>query len=228
MISEIVAKNPSMVGDTQGRNPERCRVHDPVGCSVRIPALPMALTGALKAVARLNRNTTWVAMGLLGPVIFAAVMVAVRDPHPKTDDLTDVPAQIKSDVLPSANPAAVSNVTGSTEKSTDEITSGQVKSVDFGITPQTNHDHGAVQAIASPWASALQPTFVRVVRPKNPTLTHRSWIPRSVSVRVRLLALWHLSLVQKEALAVGRDSSNSARKKAATPPKRASHGLKGR
>jgi hypothetical protein len=142
--------------------------------SVKIRALPMALTGALKAIARLNRNTTWVAMGLLGPVIFAAVMVAVRDSHPKTDDLTDVPAQIKSDVWSSANPVAVSNVTGSIEKNTDEIIQGQAKSVDFGITPQTNQDHRAVQAIASSRASAPQPGFARVVRPKIPHLTHRS------------------------------------------------------
>ena len=137
-------------------------------------------------------------MGLLGPVLFAAVMVAVRDPHPKTDDLTDVPAQIKSDVLPSANPAAVFNVTGSIEK-------GQARSVDFGFTPQTNHDHRAVQAIASSRASAPQPGFVGVVRPKIRHLTHRSWMPRLVSVKVRLLALWHLSLVQKKALKVGHD-----------------------
>jgi hypothetical protein len=95
---------------------------------------PVALASALKAIARLNRNTTWVATGLLSSVIFAAVMVAVRDPHPETDDVKNVPQQFKSDLLPNANPAADFSVAGSTEKSAGEITSGQATSVDFGFT----------------------------------------------------------------------------------------------
>ena len=67
---------------------------------------PVALASALKAIARLNRNTTWVATGLLSSVIFAAVMVAVRDPHPETDDVTDFSQHFKSDLLPNVNPAA--------------------------------------------------------------------------------------------------------------------------
>jgi hypothetical protein len=218
MIAEIIAKNPSIVGET------KCETRSDAGStilsvgSVRLPVLPTVLTGTLKTIARLNRNTTWVAMGLLAPVVFAAVMVAVRDSHPKTNDLTDVPAQIKSDALPNANPVAVSKVTDSIEKNTDEIISGQAKSVDFGITPQTNQDHHAAQAIESSRASP-QPGFVRVVRPKIPQLAHRPRIPRSVSVKARLLALWHLNLVQKKALAVGPRSSNSAKKKAVTSPK---------
>ena len=159
-----------------------------------------ALASALKAIARLNRNTTWVATGLLNSVLFAAVMVAVRDPHSETDDATDVPQQFKSDLLAKANPAAGFSVAESAEKSAGEITSGPATSVDSGFTSQTNHDLPAVQAIASSSSPAPRPDFVRDARPKIPNLRHRSSMrSRSVTSKLRLIALWCRSLVRNES-----------------------------
>ena len=45
--------------------------------------LPSALSDTYKVIRRLNRNTTWVATGLLGSVVFAALMVALQERHPK-------------------------------------------------------------------------------------------------------------------------------------------------
>jgi hypothetical protein len=161
---------------------------------------PLALASALKAIARLNRNTTWVATGLLGSVIFAAVMVAVRDPHPETDDVTDFSQHFKSDLLPNVNPAADFSVAGSTEKSAGEIPSGQAANVDSGITSLTNHDRPAVLAIASSYSPAPRPDFVRDARPKIPNLRHRSTMrSRNVTFKLRLIALWYRSLVRNES-----------------------------
>ena len=193
-------KNPNMGSEIQGETASRAdsmSLHDPRS---EISELPMTLTSALKAIARLNRNTTWVATGLLGSVIFAAVMVAVRDPHPETDDVSDVPQQFESDHLANANPAANFSVAGSTEKSAGEITSGQAMSVDFRFTSQTNHERPGLQAIVSSCSPSPRPDFVRDARPKIPNLRHRSSMrSRSVTFKLRLIALWHRSLVRNES-----------------------------
>jgi hypothetical protein len=170
---------------------------------------PVALASALKAIARLNRNTTWVAAGLLGSVIFAAVMVAVRDPHPETNDVKDVPRQFKSDLLPTANPTAGFRVAGSTEKSASEITSEHPTRVDFGFTSQTNHDGLAVPAIASSCSPAPRPDFARGARPKLLKLRHRSSMrSRNVTFKLRFIAWWFRSLVRSESSRRRTPSSN--------------------
>jgi hypothetical protein len=170
---------------------------------------PVALASALKAIARLNRNTTWVAAGLLGSVIFAAAMVAVRDPHPKTNDVKDVPPQFKSDLLPTANPTAGLSVSGLTEKSAGEISSEHPTRVDFGFTSQTNHDSPAVQAIASSCSPAPRPDFARDARPKILKLRHRSSLrSRNVTFKLRFIAWWSRSLGRSESSRRRTPSSN--------------------
>jgi hypothetical protein len=136
----------------------------------------VALTSALKAIAKLNRNTTWVATGLLGSVVFAAVMVAVRDPHPKTADVTEVAQPFKSDPSPSTNPTREFSGPGSTEKGAGEANSGQPTSVDFGLTPEPKHTPSAVAVNPSSSSPNLRPHLVRNARPKIPNLRHRSSI----------------------------------------------------
>ena len=55
----------------------------------------LALAGTYQVIRRLNRNTTWVAAGLLGCVIFAAAMVEFRGIRPETDDFTEEPSQTR-------------------------------------------------------------------------------------------------------------------------------------
>jgi hypothetical protein len=197
-----------MGSDTQGEaaTDDASTTQPPSRPEVLEPAV--ALNGALKAMARLNRNTTWVAAGLLGSVVFAAVMVAVRDPHPKSDDTTDVSPQVKSDLLPNSHPSPDFSVASSTEKSAGEITSGQAASVDSGSTSQIKQDRPAVQAIATPWSPAPRPHFVRDSRPKIPNLRHRSSKrPGIVSLKLRKITLWFRSLVRNERSHSGTRSS---------------------
>src|ERR1700726_5089140 len=92
------------------------------------PALP----GAHDVIRRLNRDTTWVATGLLGVVIFAALVLALLECHPKADDLAKEARQTKGSVSLNVNPSALGNVAGSNGQSTNEITSRQATSVDHG------------------------------------------------------------------------------------------------
>lgn len=158
------------------------------------PALP----GAHDVIRRLNRDTTWVATGLLGAVIFAALVLALLECHPKADDLTKEARQITSSLLLNANPAALFNVGDSNGKSTSEITSGQAMSADYGSTPEINHPD--VQANVSSSSPTDQPDPARVIRPKIPNVRYWTSVrPRYVDVKTRLIALWHQSLQREKS-----------------------------
>jgi hypothetical protein len=124
-----------------------------------------SLAGIYKAFEKFNRNTTWVATGLLGSVAFAALMVALQERHTRPDDLTKEARQTTADLVVNANPAAISDVVGSNEKSTGETTSGQA-SVNPGFTPEISDPH--VQAKATLWSPAHGPDSAQVIRPKIP------------------------------------------------------------
>jgi hypothetical protein len=64
---------------------------------------PVALTAAHKVVRRLNRDTTWLATALLGSVIFAALVLALQERHPKAADLTKEARQTGGNLLLNAN-----------------------------------------------------------------------------------------------------------------------------
>src|SRR5580704_17911670 len=144
-----------------------------------------------------------------------------REHYPKAADLTEEARQTGGDLLLNANPAALSEVVGSNEKSTGEITAGQATSVDHGFTvisPQENSsprmettassqtpadaltpevNHPDVQANASSSSPAHWQDPAREIRPKIHVLRSRSSVrPRFVDVKMRLIALWHQSLVR--------------------------------
>jgi hypothetical protein len=159
------------------------------------PALP----GTYEVIRRLNRDTTWVATGLLGAVIFAALVLALLECHPKADDLTKEARQTKGSVSLNVNPSALGNVAGSNGQSTNEITSRQATSVDHGFTPEIKHPN--VQADATSWSPANRSDFARVIRPKIPDVKYRSFVrARYVDVKTRLIALWHQSLQREKSL----------------------------
>jgi len=153
------------------------------------PALP----GTYEVIRRLNRDTTWVATGLLGAVIFAALVLALLECHPKADDLAKEARQTTGSLLLNANPATPGNVMGSDRKSLSEITSGQATSVDHGLNPEINHSD--VQANATSWSPAHGPDSAQVIRPKIPK------VRRYVDVKTRLIALWHQSLQREKSRA---------------------------
>jgi hypothetical protein len=158
------------------------------------PALP----GTHEVIRRLNRDTTWVATGLLGAVIFAALVLALLECHPKADDLTKEARQTTGSASLNANPSALGNVAGSNGQSTNEITSRQATSVDHGLPPEIKHPD--VQANAPSWSPANRPDFARVVRPIIPDVKYRLPVrPGYVDVKTRLIALWHQSLEREKS-----------------------------
>ena len=123
-------------------------------------------------------------------VIFAALVLAVLECHPKADDLTKEASQTTGSLLLNANPATPSNVMDPDRKSLSEITSGQATSVDHGLNPEINHPD--VQANISSSSPAHGPDSAQVIRQKIPK------VRRYVDVKTRLIALWHQSLAKSD------------------------------
>jgi hypothetical protein len=179
---------------------------------LQTPEDPVPLTGTNKVIKRFNRNTTWVATGLLTPVIFAALMVALQERHATADDLTKEERQTTGDLLLNANPPAISDVAGSNEKGTGGIASGRATSVDRGLTPEINHPD--VHANANLWSSAHWQRPARVIRPKIHVLRYKSSLrARLVDVKVRLITLWHQSFVRSERSRTWTGYSNKGERK---------------
>ncbi len=186
----------------------------------------MALPDTNDVIKRFNRDTGRLATGVLGAVVFAALLLAilVQERHPKADDLTEEAVQAGGDLLLNAKPATRFTVVGLNEKSsTDKMTSGQASNVDhafteispeeipssqmeaaastpppvLAFTPEINrHD---VQANTSSWSPAHWQDSARVIRPKIRNVRDRSSVPpRFVDVKMRLIALWHQSLARSE------------------------------
>ena len=154
---------------------------------------PLALRGTRKVMRRFNRNTMWVATGLLGTVSSAALLLAVQEHHPVPTEVAEKAMQTSAVILPNANPVALSEVVGLSGKRTGEISSGQATSVNDGFTTKIN------QANVSSWSPAQPHDSARVIRPKTPNVRHRSSTRlRFVDVKMRLLALWHQSLARSE------------------------------
>ena len=102
--------NHNLDKDTQGEITSDGDSRALTASQLQAPEQP-ALPGTYEVIRRLNRDTTWVATGLLGAVIFAALVLALLECYPKADDLTKEARQITSSLLLNANPA-LSNVGG--------------------------------------------------------------------------------------------------------------------
>ena len=184
--------NHNLDNDTQGEITSDGDSRALTASQLQAPEQP-ALPGTYEVIRRLNRDTTWVATGLLGAVIFAALVLALLECHPKADDLRQEARQTTGSVSLNADPSALGNVAGSNGQSTNEITSRQVTSVDHELTPEIKHPD--LQANATSWSPANRPDSARVIRPKIPDVKYRSSVrPRYVDVKTRLIALWHQSL----------------------------------
>jgi hypothetical protein len=157
---------------------------------------PEALLDRDNVMRAFNRNTMCVATGLLGTVILAAVVLAVQGHHPLPAEVVEKVMQKDGRVLPNAIPVALSEVVDSSRKNTNEISSGRETSVDHGFTPKTSQADvkpgGSVSFSAQPLDST------QVIRPKIPNVKHRSRRPRFTDVKMRLIALWHQSLVRTQ------------------------------
>jgi hypothetical protein len=187
----------------------------------------MALPGTSDVIRRFNRDTARLAMQVVGGVVVLAVLVLaalVKERDPKAADLTEEARQAEGDFLLNANPAMRFTVVDLNGKSsTGKMTSKQATRVNrsfteispkensssqmeaaaatptpvLAFTPEINrHD---VQANAGSWTAAHRQDSGRVIGLKVPRARSRSSVGlRFVDVKMRLIALWHQSLVRSE------------------------------
>ena len=74
-----------------------------------------------------NRDTAWLATGVLGAVVLAALMLAVEERQPKA-------RQAERDLLLTANPATVASMIAQSSNSNGKMTSGSGSSIDPTFT----------------------------------------------------------------------------------------------
>ena len=176
----------------------------------------VALPDTNEVFRRFNRDTGWLATGVLGAVVFAALVLAVlvQNRHPKA----------RGDLLLNANFATRFTVVGlNGKRSTGKMTSGQASNVGHAFTeispkeiPSSQMEaaastptpvlaftpeiiHITAPANASSWSPVHCQDSARLSRPKVPNVGYRSSVrSRFVDVKMRLIALWHQSLVRSE------------------------------
>jgi hypothetical protein len=161
------------------------------------PRNALALDGTLNVMRRFNRDTMVVATGLLGTVIFAALVLAVQEDHPLPAEVAKKAMQTSGEVLPNASRVELPEVVGLSGKSTDKMSSEQTTSFDDGFTPEINH--AGPQANASSWSPAQRHDSARVLRPIIADIRHRSSTRlRFADLKMWFLALWHHGLQRAE------------------------------
>jgi hypothetical protein len=169
---------------------------------------PASLTRMYKAIRKFNRNTTWVATGLLGSVIFAALMIALQDRQSKSDRLEIQANQSRVDLSPRTVGAVMTDVTP-IEKSNAEIVSEQPMKASIGSTPVAN------QSRVQPDVLSLSQVSEDRAR-SNDERNHQGRLQpsvrsRYVGAKARLIALWHQHLRRQKS--PGWTLSNEWRKK---------------
>jgi hypothetical protein len=188
-----------------------------------------------------NRDTGWLATGVLGSVVFAALVLAVQEYHPTNVNPTGESVQAGSDRLLNANVVTVGSVVA--KSSNDKMASGQGSAVDqafnktspqvdpssqiepagafpapvFGFTPEVNRDDRRADSDSA--ILARRQDSARAIEPKARNVSNRSLVTfRYVGVKRRLIELWHQSLAtggKARSWMAFSNLNRGARKKAA-------------
>ena len=156
-------------------------------------------------IRRFNRDTAWLATGVLGTVVLAALMLAVEERQPKA-------TQAERDLLPNANSATVESVVAKSSNSNGKMTPGPGSSVDPTFTetslqeiPSSQMEPAASTPISAPAFTpqknrdAPRQDSTQAPAPKTRNVRNRSSVAsRSIDVKRRLIELWHQSLARSE------------------------------
>ena len=157
---------------------------------------PASLTRMYNAIQKFNRNTTWVATGLLGSVIFAALIIALQDRQQESDDLANKASQSRVELSPRTGGVAMTDLMP-IEKSNAEIVSEQPTKLSGGSTPVMNQP-GVKPDLTS--QSQVSGDSARSINERNhqgrPQSSVRS---RYVGAKARLIALWHQYLRRQKS-----------------------------
>jgi hypothetical protein len=99
---------------------------------------PVALAGTGAVIGKFNRDTMVMTVGFLGTVIFAALVLAVQDLHPKAAVVTDETTQTGGGLSLNANPGALAKIADLNAKNTGEMTSDPATNLDDGFDPENS------------------------------------------------------------------------------------------
>ena len=150
-----------------------------------------------------NRDTAWLATGVLGAVVLAALMLAVEERQPKA-------TQAERDLLPNANSATVESVVAKSSHSNGKMTTESGSSVDHAFTetppqeiPSLQMEPAASTPISAPAFTpqknrhATRQDSTQAPAPKTRNVRNGSSVA-SRYVKRRLIELWHQSLAKSE------------------------------
>ena len=166
-----------------------------------------------------NRNTAWLATGVLSALIFAALTIAVKERQANT-------TQAGRDPLPNASFATIESVVPKSSNSNGTMNSESVSSVDHVFTEASLQEIPAASTPISPPAFTPQKNrdahgqdSRQALAPKASHASNRSsGSSRYVGVKRQLIELWHQSLAKSEKSRSWTAFSNlnsGARRKAA-------------
>ena len=160
-----------------------------VTVSTALCATPLAWSGIHNVVRKLNRDITLVATGLLGTIIFAAIVLAFLGRDPKAEEGPKGARRTAGKLLLGSNPVTYENVMGSNGKNLGELAWGFNSGISY---PE------AVGTAAS-GIPASTPGSSQVIRQRIPKAKYRPSVRhKRVDVRTRLIALWRQSLKRRE------------------------------
>ena len=183
----------------------------------------VALPRTSDMIRGFNRDTGWLATGVLGAVVSAAFVLAVlvQERHQKADDVNAKAVQAGGDFLLNPNYATLASVVAKTSNSNGKITPGQGSSIDHGLIENSQQEIPSSQTepAASTPILALSPEINRHDAQTNPdpgilarrqdsaraigakdrkVSTRSSVASRYVGAKRRLIELWHQSLAKSE------------------------------
>ena len=154
-------------------------------------------------IRRFNRDTVWLATGVLSTVVFAALVIVIKECQPKA-------TEAERDLLLNANPATLASVVAKssssnaktfTETPLQEIPSSQTEPAAstpvFALTPERNRNDA--QTNPDSGTLAHRKDSARAMGPRTRNVRNRSSVAfGSVDVKRRLIELWHESLARSE------------------------------
>jgi hypothetical protein len=165
-----------------------------------------------------NRDTVWLATGVLGAVLVAALLLALQEHHPIRVNPTEEAIQAGSDLSLFANDVTVGSVVS--KGSNGKMASEEGNGVDQAFNKASPQDDATWQmkptatapapffpftpeigAVANSDAgtSALRQDSARSIGPEARYARSRSSVgSKSIDVKKRLIELWHQSLAKIE------------------------------
>ena len=169
---------------------------------------PVVLAGTGAVIKRFDRNTILLAIGLLGTVIFAALVLAVQERYQKAPVFPDERGQTAGELSLNANTSVLSKVRGLDAESIGETTSSPATNSDDAFKPEICQPNANARSMSS----AHRQDPARVGRPKHPSPSARTH-PSLWTKIADLFVFWHRKPVPTERSHGWAQFSNKGQRK---------------